>query len=213
MYVISKLKVENDLKDGFYSVGCRNPRERRVIEFLLPILYPGKPKQLSITMANMIFGALFRARLVKWGRFIQKLVKKLIPHIGKKPSPLSPYMHLYRHNGCVNKAEGDALMFAEDEVGYNLTPKAEQKKVGTEGSLSDPTVLELLLAANTLDLKKTTTSRTTKGASSSHEPNWGGGLVHIWLSGGLFKHIREEIDELHNLTFGWSTSPGAWTRH
>ena len=30
--------------------------ERRVIEFLLPILYSKKPKTLSITMANTIFG-------------------------------------------------------------------------------------------------------------------------------------------------------------
>ena len=53
-----KFRAENDPKDWFYPVDCRNPRECRVIEFLLPILYPGKLKRLSITMANTIFGAL-----------------------------------------------------------------------------------------------------------------------------------------------------------
>ena len=57
-YFLGKLKAENDPKDGFYTIDYRNPRERRVIEFLLPILYPEMPKRLSITMANTIFGAL-----------------------------------------------------------------------------------------------------------------------------------------------------------
>ena len=61
-YFVGKFKAKNDLKDGFDLVDCRNPRERRVIEFLLPILHPEKPKQLSITMATTIFGALSRAR-------------------------------------------------------------------------------------------------------------------------------------------------------
>ena len=61
-YFVGKFKAENDPKDGFDLVDCRNPRERRVTEFLLPILHPEKPKQLSTTMANTIFGALSRAR-------------------------------------------------------------------------------------------------------------------------------------------------------
>jgi hypothetical protein len=67
-----------------------------VIEFLLPSLYPKKPKRLSIMMANTIFKVLSGKWPVNWGRLIQELVEKSIPHIGKKPSPLSPYIfHLY----------------------------------------------------------------------------------------------------------------------
>ena len=77
-----------------------------MIEFLLPILYLEKPKSSSITMANTIFGTLSGKQPVKWGRLIQELVEKSIPHIGNKPSPISPYiLHLYQQNGCVNKAE------------------------------------------------------------------------------------------------------------
>ena len=50
--------MEHDPKDGFHPKDYRNPREHRVIDFLFPILYPEKPKRLSITMANTIFGAL-----------------------------------------------------------------------------------------------------------------------------------------------------------
>jgi hypothetical protein len=67
-----------------------------VIEFFLPSFYPEKPKRLSIMMANTIFKSLSGKWLVNWGRLIQELVEKSIPHIGKKPSPLSPYIfHLY----------------------------------------------------------------------------------------------------------------------
>lgn len=112
---IGKFKAEHDPKDDFYLVDCRNPRKRRVIEFLLPILHPKKPKGLSITMANTIYGELSGARPVNWGRLIQELVEKSIPHIGKQPFPLSPYiLHLYQQNVCVNEEEEDALTIAED---------------------------------------------------------------------------------------------------
>ena len=47
-----------DPKDG-YSVGdCRNNRQRRLLEFLVPIVHPDKPTWVTITIGNMIFGAL-----------------------------------------------------------------------------------------------------------------------------------------------------------
>ena len=64
-YFVRKFRMEHDPKDGFHPGDCRNPRECRVIEFLLPILYPEKPKRLSIMMANIIFGALSGTRPVK----------------------------------------------------------------------------------------------------------------------------------------------------
>ena len=137
---------------------CRNPRVRKVIKFLLLILYAEKPKRCTITMANTIFGALSKARLVNWGRLTQNLVEKSIPHIGKKTSFLSPYLlHLYHRNGCVNEAEEDALTLAEDEVKYRLALEAEPKtatptsqtEAGTERFLSDPAILEFPPVTNT----------------------------------------------------------------
>jgi hypothetical protein len=75
-------------------------------------------------------------------------VEKSIPHIGKKPSPLSPYLfHLYQQNECINEAEEDALTIAEDEVAYKLTSDVERMEAGTEESLNDPTASELPHAA------------------------------------------------------------------
>ena len=123
-----------------------------MIEFLLPILYPENPKRLSITMANIIFGVLSGTRPVNWGRLIQELVEKSIPHISKKPSPLSPYiLHLYQQNGCVKEEEEDSLTIAEDEVVYKLRPEVESTEAGTEESLSDPAVPESPPTATTPD--------------------------------------------------------------
>jgi hypothetical protein len=43
-FFVEKFRAEHDLKDGFYLIDCRNPRERRVIEFLLPISTRKNPR-------------------------------------------------------------------------------------------------------------------------------------------------------------------------
>lgn len=94
------------------------------------------------------------------------------PHIGKKPSPLSPYiLHLYQQNGSVNEAEENALTIAEDEVAYKLGPEIKPTEAGIEESLSDPTVLELPHALPTPDSRKTTAPQFRDEASPSKEPH------------------------------------------
>ena len=85
---VGKFRGDHNPKDGFHPGNYRNPRERRIIEFIMPILSPEKPKRLSITMAITIFGAISGVRLVNWARLIQEYVEKSIPHIGRK-NPLS----------------------------------------------------------------------------------------------------------------------------
>jgi hypothetical protein len=65
-------------------------------------------------------------------------VEKSLPHIGRKPSFLSPYiLHLYQQYGCINEAEKDVLTIAEDEVVYKLGPEVELTEAGTEESSED----------------------------------------------------------------------------
>ena len=51
-------------KDGYAVVDCKEPRTRKVLEFLVPLLYPEKPTRVTITVGNTIFGALSRERPV-----------------------------------------------------------------------------------------------------------------------------------------------------
>ena len=56
-----------DPKDGYAVGDCRNNRQRRVLEFLVPIVHPDKPTRVMITIGNTIFGALDGGREVDWG--------------------------------------------------------------------------------------------------------------------------------------------------
>ena len=43
---------------------CKDPRVKRVLEFLVPLLYPEEPTRVTITVGNTIFGALSEERPV-----------------------------------------------------------------------------------------------------------------------------------------------------
>ena len=53
-----------DPKDGYAIGDCRNGRQRRVLEFLVPIVHPDKPTRVTITIGNTIFRALDGGREV-----------------------------------------------------------------------------------------------------------------------------------------------------
>lgn len=90
-------------KDTFAVSFCVNPKEKRILEFVLPILYPEKPTKVIVTMINTIFGSMSGERPVSWGVFLQFVVEKLVSGVGKgKPSPICPYLfHLYVVNQCL----------------------------------------------------------------------------------------------------------------
>ena len=56
---VGKFRADSDPKDGFHPGNCRNLRKRKMLEFLMTILNLDKPKQISLTMANTQFGAMF----------------------------------------------------------------------------------------------------------------------------------------------------------
>ena len=43
-------------KDGYPLSECKDPRARRMLEFVVPILYPKKPTRVTVTVGNTIFG-------------------------------------------------------------------------------------------------------------------------------------------------------------
>ena len=73
-----KFKAYPDLKDGFHPENCRNLRERRLLEFLMPILNPDNPKQIILTMANTMFGAMSEVRPMNWGLIIHEIVERAL---------------------------------------------------------------------------------------------------------------------------------------
>ena len=88
-------------------VDCEDRRERRVLEFIVPILCPEKPTRATVTVANTIFGSLSGDRPVDWGLVIRDVVTKLMVGVGRgKSTPICPYVfHLYKSVGELTEEE------------------------------------------------------------------------------------------------------------
>ena len=78
-------------KDGYAVANCKDPRVKRVLEFLVPLLYPEKPTRVTITVGNTIFGALSGERPVDWGIVVKDLVQRLLPEWGSPKRPQSAH--------------------------------------------------------------------------------------------------------------------------
>lgn len=106
-FVRGKFAHTVDPKDGYPLKDCTLEREKRVLEFIVPIFYPEKPNRVTITLRNTIFGSLSGERLVDWVKVILEVVGKLVGGVGKqKRSPISPFLyHLYKHKGLLKPEE------------------------------------------------------------------------------------------------------------
>ena len=106
-WVDGKFKTTINPKDGHVVSDYIDSQERRVLEFLILILYPEKPNKITKEVGNTVFGAMSRAYKVSWDQVIHKVVDKLVSVLGKKkPTPVSPYLfHLYSKYECRRKEE------------------------------------------------------------------------------------------------------------
>ena len=66
-YIEGRFMHQVDSKEGYSVEDCRNGRQHRVLEFLVPIVHLDKPSWVTITIGNTIFGALDGGREVDWG--------------------------------------------------------------------------------------------------------------------------------------------------
>jgi hypothetical protein len=94
-------------KDGYAIGDCTDARHRRVLTFLVSILYPEKPNRITVTMDNTIFGALNGGRKVNWARIISNLVVQLVARVGKsRASPICHFLYyLYERKGLLKPEE------------------------------------------------------------------------------------------------------------
>jgi hypothetical protein len=106
-YVKDYFKELPSPKDGYAIEGCTDPRHRRVLAFLVPILYPEKPNRITVTMGNTIFGVLNGGRKVNWARIITNLVVQLAARVGKSRAlPICPFLyHLYERKELLKPEE------------------------------------------------------------------------------------------------------------
>ena len=123
-------------KDAFVVVECKDARARRMLEFLVPILYLEKPIQVTITIANTIYGALLGEREVDWMFVIWDVVKRLLAEVRKsKPTPICSYIfNLYQFADTMKSEDKNAYMIGEAMMKHNVKPDQEDKLAGEEDS-------------------------------------------------------------------------------
>lgn len=137
-------------KDGFALADCKDARERRVLEFLVPILYPEKPTRVTFTMGNTLFGALSGERKVDWSRVIRDVVQKLVFGMTKpKPTLLCPYIfHLYHSLDILREEEIIEYQAAAQEMfKYDISldlPELEVREVSEHENLDQEEIEALL---------------------------------------------------------------------
>ena len=126
-WIDEKFKQVINPKDGHAVSDCIDPREKRLLEFVIPILYPEKPGRVTKEIGNTIFGALSGDYKVSRGQVIHEVVDKLVSVLSKrKPTPVSPYLfHLYSKFECLQKEEIQKMDVAKECMVMGFAPEDE----------------------------------------------------------------------------------------
>ena len=106
-FIDGKFSARVNPKDGYVVSECKETRARRVLEFMVPLVYLKKPTRVTITVGNTIFEALSGERPVDWGQVVKDVVQRLFSRMGKsKASPIFPYVfHMYHAHEVLLLAE------------------------------------------------------------------------------------------------------------
>ena len=155
-------------KDGYAVVDCKDPRAKRVLEFLVPLLYPEKPIKVTITVGNTIFGALFGERSIDWGIVVKDLVQRLLSGMGKsKATPICPYMfHLYHSHELLLPAEKKEYRIKKALLKHNVELEGEEDPESSanpdEKDSSDDSECESLTPSEIREIQKQEAARLKK---------------------------------------------------
>ena len=148
-------------KDGYAVADCKDPRVKRVLEFLVPLLYPEKPTRVTITIGNTIFGALSGERPVDWGILVKDLVQRLLSGMGKsKATLICPYIfHLYHSHELLLLAEKKEYRIQEALVKHNVEFEEDEDSLSPanpneEESLDDSDECESLTPSEIREIQK-----------------------------------------------------------
>ena len=155
-------------KDGYAVADCRDLGVRRVLEFLVPLLYLEKPTRVTITVGNTIFGALSGERPVDWGIVVKDLVQRLLSGMGKsKATPICPYVfHLYHAHELLLPAEKKEYRIHEALVKHNVESEEDDDPASPvnpdERESSDDSDRESLTPSKIREIQKQEAARLKK---------------------------------------------------
>ena len=167
-FIDGKFSGRVNSKDGYAVVDCKEPRARKVLEFLVPLLYPEKPTRVTITVSNTIFGALSGERPVDWGVVVKDLVQRLLTGMGRsKATPICPYVfYLYHSHKLLLPAEKQEYRIKEALLKHNVESEGEEEPENPEDpdeeESSDDSECESLTSGEIREIQKQDAARLKK---------------------------------------------------
>jgi hypothetical protein len=117
-------------KDGYSIDDCKDPRHKRLLAFLVLIVYPEKPNRITVTWDNTIFGALNGGWKVNWARVITTLVVQLAARVGKsRATPICPFFyHLYERKELLKPEEEKQWKIQEAMMKYGESGSEDEAR-------------------------------------------------------------------------------------
>jgi hypothetical protein len=177
-------------KDGYAIEDCMDARHRRVLAFLVPILYPEKPNRITVTMGNTIFGALNGGRKVNWARIIANLVIQLAAQVGKsRASPICHFLyHLYVRKELLRPEEEKSWKIQEAMMKYGESGSSDEDGSGSgsddESEEEKEEECQVLL------------NQHPKRQRQEEKPAQGGAMLILKVEGVLVTSSRERFEAI-----------------
>ena len=194
-WINAKFDSSINPKDGYAVSNCVDLRERKVLEFVVPILYPEKPDRVTKEIGNTIFGVLAGEYKVSWGHMIQNVVGHLVSNLEKvKASPISPYLfYLYYRNECLRGEEMKEVEVARECLEYGIGPDTplDEEDAGSQSVGSEER--RKLSPSGRIKF----TFRLPKEKSPIRTPKWRD-MSALDLDDKPFMQIQEELDRVSN---------------
>ena len=169
-FIDGKFSGRVNPKDGYVVVDCKEPRAGRVLEFLVPLLYPEKPTRVTITAGNTIFGALSGERPVDWGVVVKDLVQRLLSTMGRsKATPICPYIfHLYHSHELLLLVEKKEYRIKEALLKHNVESEGRRIQRAQKTHRKRKARMTQRVKASPLGRSERSRSKTQPGSRSPH---------------------------------------------
>jgi hypothetical protein len=129
-----KFSKKLDPKYGYFVKNCKDEREMKMLAFLVPILSPEKPYNITLTLATTLLLACSENKVVDWGNIIGELVHRLATNTKRGQSSYIGHFlfHLYAHENLLT--DGEETQWTGHQIMRELQTTDSEPEMGQEYS-------------------------------------------------------------------------------
>ena len=129
-----KFSHKLDPKYDYFVKNCKDEREMRMLAFLVSILSPEKPYNITLTLVTTLLLAYSEKKVVDWGSIIGELVYRLVANTNRgQPSYIGHFLfHLYAHRNLLT--DEDETQWTGHQIMRELQTTHSEPEMGQEYS-------------------------------------------------------------------------------